>query len=621
MNLAMKKRHLIFTAAVLTAMSADCTRIPNDDIVLENSRFRLTIGSNATAKSLVIKENGEEMLEKGARVPMFSVTQERPFNNEVKLENPNTRTCYMANRVRKDGDKIIVGFETAGYEAVLGLDDGDGYLCFTLEKFVCDRYRDYKGLKMNVPPVKSFRILQLPVKERKNFGSWLNVMWDDKSGLCLGGCDPYSEIWHEDREGYRLFTADLYSGIKLVGGRAALIAGAGKEDFLGAMDNFEKDLNLPRGVQSRRSPYLNRSIYWTSDADPSNIDRHIELAKKGGFEMMLFYYSCFTKGNGYKSLGDYDLKDCYENGYEDITKMVKKVNAAGIKAGFHTLQTHIGIESRYVTPVLDGRLGKTRLFTLKDEIPAVGEISEIFVEENPVDAAMYDGCRVLGFGGEAFSYEGYTTERPYKFFGVRRGHYDTKTEGHKKGEIGGTLDISEFGAKSIYIDQNTDLQDEVAEKIAKIYDCGFEFMYLDGSEGVAAPCGINVSLSQYRVVSKLGSMPLFTEGAAKSHFGWHMQAGANAFDVFKPEVFKEKILEFPYAEAPRMQKNMTRVDFGWWHIYPETTAEMWDFAESKAVEYDCPVTVQMSFRDLDNNPQADELLSVLKKWEDYRRSH
>ena len=240
------------------------------------------------------------------------------------------------------------------------------------------------------------------------------------------------------------------------------------------------------------------------------------------------------------------------------------------------------------------------------------------MEENPVDSPLHDEVRVLAFGGEGFSYESYTTEPPYRFTGVKRKVFDTKATSHQKGEIGGILDISEYGSRSIYINQDNDLQDEIAEKIARIYDCGFEFLYLDGSEGVHSPTGINVSLAQYKVASKLARMPIFMEGAAKSHFGWHLQAGANAFDVFPPEVFKEKILEFPYAEAPRMADNMTRLDFGWWNIKPETTPEMWNFADSLAAEWHCPVTIQFSFQSLESNPHADELLAVLKKWEEYR---
>lgn len=604
--------------AILAIILAETCTVKDDDIVLNNSGFQLVLTRDAEAKSL--KVNGQEMLCRCPGVPIMTVTQERPFNNEVKLENPNTRTVYKANRLRMQGDTLFVGFETARYEAVVKIGSGDKYMTFELLDFNCDRKECYPGLAMNVPPVSELRFLQLPVKERANFGGWLNVMWDDRSAVCLAACDPYEEIWHEDGNGYRLLTADLYDKIRLKGGKVAIITGSSKDDFLDTMDAFEQDLGLPRGVQSRRSPLLNRSIYWTREATPDNIDEHIELAKKGGFEMMLFCYPCFVKSDGYKLLGDYDLRSEYPGGLDDLKAMMSKVKAAGIHPGFHTLHTHIGVRSRYVTPVVDHRLGKKMTFTLKEPIDSRSDVTEICVEENPSRAPMSYNCRVLVFGGEAFSYESFTTERPYKFTGVKRGHYETRSVAHPVGEIGGVLDISEFGATSIYLDQNSDLQDEVAEKIAAIYDCGFEFMYFDGSEGVGAPCGINVSLSQYRVVSKFATPPLFTEGAAKSHFGWHLQAGANAFDVFRPDVFEEMILKYPYAEAGRMQKDMTRVDFGWWAIFPDTTPEMWDFAESKAVEYNCPVSVQMYFDKLKANPRADELLGVLKKWEDYRRA-
>lgn len=613
-------------AAALTALSLSmlqsCSGRQDSagSIVLETESFTLTVGEDAVVRSLKVKKTNEEMLVKGTDIPLFSVTQVRPFNNEIKLQHPNTRTTYKANSLIWDGEKLKVGFDTAPYEAVVKVDEGPGYLRFTLEDFICEP-EDYGGLALDVPPVAEFRILQLPVRERKNFGEWLNCMWDDASAVGVVGCDPWSQIWHEDRNGGRILTADLFSGKKLRGGSAAIIAADGREPFLEAMDRFEVDLGLPRGVQSRRSPMLNRSIYWTSDATPLNIDKHIAIARQAGLKMMLFYYTCFVKSSGYRYMGDYDLRDEYPGGYDDIKKMLDKVREAGITPGFHTLQTHIGIESRYVRPSIDPRLNRKRLFTLKEAIPASGDIAEIYVEENPVDSPLHDYTRVIAFGGEGFAYDGYTTEPPYKFTGVKRGAYGTDAASHRKGEIGGVLDICEYGrGTSIYLNQDTDLQDEIAEKIARIYDCGFEFLYLDGSEGVNPPCGINVALAQYRVISKFGKIPVFTEGAAKTHFSWHFQAGANAFDVFPPEVFKEKIVEFPYSEAPNMAKNMTRVDFGWWNIRPETTPDMWNFADSLAAEWHCPVTIQFSIKALEANPHADELLATLKKWEEYREA-
>ena len=272
-------------------------------IVLETESFTLTVGEDAVVRSLKVKKTNEEMLVKGTDIPLFSVTQVRPFNNEIKLEHPNTRTTYKANSLIWDGEKLTVGFDTAPYEAVVKVDEGPGYLRFTLEDFICEP-EDYGGLALDVPPVAEFRILQLPVRERKNFGEWLNCMWDDASAVGVVGCDPWSQIWHEDRNGGRILTADLFSGKKLRGGSAAIIAADGREPFLEAMDRFEVDLGLPRGVQSRRSPMLNRSIYWTSDATPLSIDKHIAIARQAGLKMMLFYYTCFVKSSGYRYMGD-----------------------------------------------------------------------------------------------------------------------------------------------------------------------------------------------------------------------------------------------------------------------------------------------------------------------------
>ena len=69
-------------------------------VVLENARLKLIVGDNAVVQSLQVKPSGEECLDPTERLPLFSVTQDRPFNNEIKLTYPNTQTTYPANSVR-----------------------------------------------------------------------------------------------------------------------------------------------------------------------------------------------------------------------------------------------------------------------------------------------------------------------------------------------------------------------------------------------------------------------------------------------------------------------------------------------------------------------------------------
>jgi len=617
----------IFSVVVACATFAVLAAAP--DVVIENARFKLTIGADARAKSLLVKATGEEMLDLREDIPVFSVIQDRPFHNEVKLTFPNKRTEFRADRVRREGDDLFVGFELITYEAQLRLTERPDYVTLELVDFPLGP-KGANGLEMTYPPVDVMRLLNLPVRNRAHFGDWLNVSWDDRAAVSVFAAEPRTWIENERRHGFRLLTAEAHRGVRLRGTKAVLLASAGT-DFLDAMDVAERELDLPRGVESRRDPDASASIYWAADVNPTTVDRHLALAKQGGFRRMLLYHSSVCHQQRWLDIADYKPHPKFPKGYESICEMLAKIKAAGIMPGLHVLQTFIGFETHYVTPVADPRLNLKRHFTLSRPLSETAA-GDLYVNEDPADSPTNAASRILAFGGELIHYEGFTAERPYRFTGITRGDKKTARVAHPAGQIGGILDVCEFAGKSCYIDQNTDLQDEIAAKIAKIWDCGFEFMYNDGSEGVNVPQGIHVANAQYRVWKACGKKPLYTEGAAKSHFGWHHQAGANAFDIFPPEIFKKMIVRWPLYEAPIMAEDFTRVDFGWWGVYQPgatvrlegksvptvgTQMDMWEFGTSKAAAWNCPATIQAPDRLL-KHPRGNDLLEVMCRWEDVR---
>lgn len=586
------------------------------DLIIENENLRLVVGGDCVTKSLMHKPSGQECLVAGEGIALFSVTQERPFNNEVKLAHPNKRTTFQANRVRREGDKLIVGFEITPFEAVVAVKETPLYIGFSLADFIVHP-ADYAGLVMSPPPVAELRLLQLPVRNRENFGEWLNVSWDSKVAVNVLATSPYARIDSERRRGYRVMSADAVRDIKLKGTGAALIVSA-TDGLLDVIDKVEEDYGLPRGVESRRSDMINVSAYWSSNITPDNVDEHLKYAKMGGFRCMLLYYpAIFKESGGYAHLGDYDYRPEYPNGRAGLIKMLDKIKAEGITPGFHILHSHIGRLSRYVTPVADHRLNVTKRFTLAKALSKDDTV--VFVEQNPEGTVMADRCRVLMFGGELIAYEAYTTEPPYSFTGCKRGEDATIVESHPLGLVGGILDVSEFGGTSVYLDQNSSLQNEVADKIADAYNAGFRFVYFDGSEGTNAPFEFHVPNAQYRVYKKFSPAPLFTEGAAKAHFSWHFLSGGNAFDIFQPEEFKEKIREFPAEEAPRMQRDFTRLNFGWWGFWAlRTQPDMFEYGTSQAAAWDCPVTMMEKIEAFRVHPRTDDILEVMKRWEDVR---
>ena len=586
-----------------------------NDIIIENEQVRLLIGNDGIVKSLIYKPTNEECLVSGENIPIFTVTQERPYNNEVKLSHPNKRTTYFADTIYREGNNLIVGFEVLPYEAIIKVKETPDYLGFRLEDFIVNP-EDYRVL-ITPPPTSELRILQLPIRNRTHFGEWLNVSWDEDLAINVLATDQYARIDSERRNGYRIMSADAVKDVKLRDVGVALIVSETK-DLLDKIAVVEEDFNMPRGVESRRHSQNKLSYYWSSDVNPENLSQHLKYAKMGGFRHIMMYYPSFVT-----NLGNYELNRwIYPNGEEDLSDMLKDIEKEGIVPGFHFLHTHIARNSDYVTPIPDHRLNMLRYFTLAEALRI--DDTEIYIEQNPVECTMADHTRVLKIGTELISYEGFTITQPYKFFGCKRGIDNTTINSQPKGYIFGLLDVTEFGGSSIYIDQNTDLQDEIANKIADIYNLGFKSIYFDGSEGVNDPFWFHIASAQYKIFKRLDPQPIFTEGAAKTHFSWHMLSGGNAFDVFDPKTMKEDARKWPGEQAPRMQEDFTRINFGWLGYFsPDgksagTQPDMLEYVTSRAAAWDCPVSMQSNLQVFKEHPRTVDNLEVLRRWEDVR---
>ncbi|MCC7263458.1 MAG: hypothetical protein IT369_13155, partial [Candidatus Latescibacteria bacterium] len=474
------------------------------DVVLENRQLRLVITSDGIAKSLVFKPTNTELLIQGKRVPVSTITEPRPYQNEVKLAYPNKRTTFKANAVRKEGDKLVIGYDLIPWEATVRVKITEDYLAFSLEAF---NLTEPYGIVMTEPPISEMWFLRLPVRELGHWGDWLNVIWDDEVAVNVLAADPGANVDSEEGEGYRILQAGTDEKVKLTGVTAALITCA-KGELLDKIATVEEEYGLPHGVASRRHGLYNASYYWTSTVNPTDVDEQIEYAKLGGFRLMNIYYPAFLESRGYRLIGNYDAyRPEYPQGKADLKAMLTKIKQAGITPGCHFLHSHIGRDSQYVTPMADHRLNLLRIFTLTKPLGQTD--TTIHVQQNPIHSTMAGDRRVLKIGTELVSYEGYTTTPPYTFYGCGRGIDGTLVQAQPAGTLFGLLDVSEFGATSVYLDQYADLQDEVADGIAELWDAGFEFFYFDGSEGVNPPFWYHVAGAQDRVFGKLKPEPIF----------------------------------------------------------------------------------------------------------------
>jgi hypothetical protein len=586
----------------------------NTGIVFSKDSFCFVVGKDG--KALSLKLHGKELLCDN-NTPLFSLTQERFFNNELKLMHTSRNVTVQSNKIRFENGCIVASFSPIPYEAVIRIEDKNNYLLFTLEDFIIPDTA-YKGLSLATPPAVKVRFLQLKLREMTYFGEWLNVCHDDSTAVAVVGPKPHIFIGNETDEDGRLLYAEALKGISFKGSSAALFV-SDKLDFLDNMKAFENDFSLPNGVDSRRSDKINSSVYWVCDATPDNIDSHVDYAVRGGFSMMLMYYTCFFKEEGgYLRCGDYELRDEYKNGFADIRKMLDKLASHGITPGLHFLHSHIGLKSKYFTPEADYRVMHRQILSLCNDLDETA--TELYVDNYPYETDLPEKCRILRFGTELMHYESCTDTPPYCYKGLVRGYNGTKAQNHPRGSCGGVVFISEFGGTSGYCDQTSSLQDELSEKIAEVYNLGFRFVYMDGSEGVNAPYEYQIPLAQYRVYSKFNEAPLFCEAAAKGHFSWHMLSGGNAFDVFGTDIFKAMIDKYPLYEAPRMQMDFTRLNFGWWAFFNDSRPDVFEYGTSHAAGYDCPVTIQSRLKNMKNNARIKDNLEVFRRWE-YARAN
>lgn len=584
-------------------------------IILQCDSFIFVIGKDGKAKSLKLNHGSELLAD--CDTALFTLTQERFFNNELKLMHPSKEMTVQSSGVRLKNDCLIASFHPIPYETVIKVEDKKSYLLFTLADFIVPETA-YTGLSIAKPPAVKLRFLQLKMREMKYFGEWLNVCHDNDTAVAVTGTKPHIFIGNEKEKNGRVLYAEAVKGISFCGSSAALFV-SDKHGFSDKMKDFEADFNLPNGVASRQNEKINSSVYWVCDATPENINEHIEYAVQGGFSMMLMYYTCFFKEeDGYSLCGNYELRDEYKNGFEDIRKMLERLNLHGITAGLHFLHSHIGLRSKYFTPEADYRVMHRQMLSLCRDIDE--NATELYVDNYPFETDLPGNCRILRFGTELMHYESCTDTPPYCYKGLVRGYNGTKAQKHMRGTYSGVVFVSEFGGTSGYCDQNSSLQDELAEKIAEVYNLGFRFAYFDGSEGVNAPYEYQIPLAQYRVYGKFKEEPLFCEAAAKAHFSWHMLSGGNAFDIFPTDIFKSMIDKYPLREAPQMLMDFTRLNFGWWAFFTDSRPDVFEYGTSHAAGFDCPVTIQSNFDNMRINARISDNLEVFRRWE-YVRKH
>lgn len=575
-------------------------------VVLQTRHLRLEIGSDAVVRRLVAQFSGihEGWLAEPAPIAVvYRGGQMAIASQEDFVEDQAPVYCggtmFPATRASLAGELLRIEFAGAGARATYRVTKANDYLALRLEK-------------LEGEPVDRIDLVQLRVKRGLYFGPGINVVYDDRFGICLCGGNLQTNAGMIRHPHYVEMKAIATREVALEGATAVLLGCPDpKARFLDLMEVVERDFHMPPGARHRRSPVQRYSYLWCSPT-PDNVHQYIELAKRAGLRMILFSYTSFSEGAGH-----FRFNSRFPNGEADLKRVADAIRNSGLHVGLHIHYSKAVRTDPYVTPVPDPRLHQVRRFTLA---AAIDEKTEtIPVVENPAGCTRDKDRGILRIGQELVAYRDYTTQPPWRFTGCVRGHLKTTAAPHAQGDAAGLLNVDDW-VIFLRFDQNTDIQDEVAQRIAHIVrQTGpYDMLYFDGAEDVHDPFWYHVAGAQLRVYRLLEPQPPVCEGAMGSHFSWHILTRSNAYDL--PEKHMKRFCyEISCRTAPIRAMDFTRMDFGWiFGFFSHMGPDVLEYLLSRAAGWDCPISIRADPKQVAAHPRAQDCLDVIKLWEDAR---
>jgi hypothetical protein len=602
-----RAHHAAFSLLACAGLSAFLSAPALAQVVLETDDLRLEVSAKGLVKSLRTRRTGAEYAFQTDRNPApFACvyrgawhrdSQERYLEHEPPLYYGNH---FPATAAALEGDRLTLRFDGAGITAAYRVTSRPGYLAFELLSIA--------GGQIDRIDLVSLRVPRFP-----NLGRWIDVAWDDRFAICLCGGNIRTTAALKDDGDRGIEMRAIASREVALEGTIAVLFGCTdpREKFLDAMEVVERDLGMPAGARNRRSPSQAYSYLWANPT-PADVDRWIAITKRCGLRTLLLSYSAFTQGAGH-----FRFNDSYPRGITDLKDVTDRIRAAGLEVGIHLHYSKADRTDPYVTPVPDNRLHAVRSFTVAEAIDA--SAAEVPVQENPAASELADGRRILKAGKELIAYRDYTTQPPYRFTGCERNHLGTAASAHGAGETAKLLDVDDW-VKFIRFDQDTDIQDEAARRIAEILNATgpWKMVYFDGAEDVHPPFWYHVASAQHRVYRLLHPAPPVCEAAMNSHFGWHFITRGNAYDLPRGHI-KAFCRQISCREAPVRAMDFTRINFGWvFEMDPDMGPDVLEYVMSRGAAWDCPFSLRLSLDEAAAHPRADDCFDAVRTWEGLR---
>ena len=592
-----------------------------DEIVLENGRLRAVLGADAVWRSVRDKASGQEHL-----------ARKTPFASAVV----GGKGCPASSAART-GDRLEVRLAGADTRLVYAVSVRPDWIALRLEAV--------EGTRPS-----RLTLARLAVNLSRRVGRRLAAGWDDEYALGLAALNLQTEASaHRAGEAAELAAATQDGPGPRLEGAAAALVGAPPSEYREILRRLAAEFDLPRnegdGRPSKELP-LARQSYWFLTFGEADADRVVDLCRKTGFRQVMM-----NSGSWCRTVGHYTFHTGrYPDGPESLRRTVARLHENGILVGMHAFASKVSKTDAYVTPVPDRRFLVDRSAALAApvgpadrEIRVSGDLRDWPGSPAAAQKEWEGGVakhQEAILDDEIVRYRAIGPEGRWDtFLGCERGAWGTRPAAHGAGTVARHYAVD--GCIDGYIiDQETTLLDEVAARLAEIFNaCGFDMVYFDGGEDVdRRRFPYYVSKFQDAAMRRFRRRPLVHMGTILTHNLWHSFTRSGTVDTYLNTIHGRLLAGGTVDRWPTVREHIDRsVDYllsvgedmmpgelGWFGIWPRgdrtdgLQLDEIEYLMARSLAYDAPVSLQASFAQMEKHPLTPGVLEIVRVYEGLR---
>ena len=410
------------------------------------------------------------------------------------------------------------------------------------------------------------------------------------------------------------YLAPAFDDGGVLGSRIALF-GVATPEVLATISQIELKEGLPHplldGQWGKQNVRASES-YLIMDFGVENLQEAMAVTQQAGLRYL--YH-----GDPFENWGQFKLHGkAFPQNWASMKKCVDVAREKGLRLGVHTLSNFITTNDPYVTPVPDQRLAKVGYSKLSENVDATAKEIEI---GDPLFFNQFQNntLKAVVVGNEIIRYGAVSASAPWKLTDCQRGAFGTNAAAHAKNDSIGKLMDHPY---KVFL-TNYALQEEMALTIARLFnETGLMQISFDGLEGCWSS-----GMGQY-------SRQLFTktwydhlkpelkgkvinDASMPGHYFWHIYTRMNWGEPWYAG-FRESQLQLRLKNQQLFRRNLMPSMLGWFSLRPETTAEDIEWMLALGAGYNAGFGLSTSLETLRKHGKKDEMLALIKLWEEAR---